>query len=460
MRAHRTERRASLLLPLAAALLLAAGSLQPSPARADGWHSPPLLTSPLAYWEKNRERLGFGKGVGLAEDPTHTAPKLKVDDLEAAEKKFEALRDSFEKEKDPDRRAALQGAMNDLREGITSYKLEAGLDKPGAKPVKRTPEQLRRAYIHEMIATMAYINKDNIAWTEFPDLMSKREQYMKEIVQIMKEIGTGAAPQLWEHLREELRRSGDGKQGEKEDAEARIKNLRKTLEALQARQKQARDKATWDAVDREIAKVQKELVELLNPDAAANAGDQAVKDSAPLPGYRGGRKTLMKSIKESGGIRGMLYDTVGFVIGEDFVELLTQSLVAIGEQGLPVWMEGLWDPNPKVREHVQGMVRLLGLPAVPVLIDALKKEPGVDRKKGAAAALAMLTGQSFGLDSKKYEEWWEKNKALQIPVPPPQDPKNPKPPVGPPDAPPVAPPDPPAAKTEDDGGLIIGPRTE
>ncbi|MCK6472575.1 MAG: hypothetical protein L6R28_12595 [Planctomycetes bacterium] len=458
---HRPERRGSLVFLLAGALLLAAGALESNPARADGWHSPPLLTSPLAYWEKNRDRLGFGKGTGLAEDPKHTAPKLKVDDLEAAEKKFEALRESFEKEKDPERRAALQSAMNDLREGITSYKIEAGLDKPGAKPAKRTPEQLRRAYIHEMIATMAYINKDNIAWTEFPDLMAKREQYMKEIVQIMKEIGPGAAPQLWEHLREELRRSGDGLQDEKDDVEARIKDLRKTLDALQARQKQARDKATWDAVDREIAKVQKELAGLLSP--GATASDQAVKDSAPLPGYRGGRKTLMKSIKESGGLRGMLYDTVGFVIGEDFVELLTQSLVAIGENGLPVWMEGLWDPNPKVREHVQGMVRLLGLPAVPVLIGALKKEPGIDRKKGAAAALAMLTGQSFGLDSKKYEEWWEKNKALQIPVPPPQgpqDPKNAKPPDAPPDAPPVAPPEEPAAKTEEDGGLIIGPRSE
>lgn len=454
----RARNRTALLLPLAAALLLAAGSLEPSPARADGWHSPPLLTSPLAYWEKNRERLGFGKGVALAEDPKHTAPKLKVDDLEAAEKQFEALRENFEKEKDPERRAAIQSAMNDLREGITSYKLEAGLEKPGAKPAKRTPEQLRRAYIHEMIATMAYINKDNIAWTEFPDLMAKREQYMKEIVQIMKEIGPGAAPQLWEHLREELRRSGDGKQGEKDDVEARVKDLRKSLDALQTRQKQARDKASWDAVDREIAKVQKELAELLNPGAAANAGDQAVKDSAPLPGYRGG-KTLMKSIKESGGIRGMLYDTVGFVIGEDFIELLTQSLVAIGEQGLPVWMEGLWDPNPKVREHIQGMVRLVGLPAVPVLIDALKKQPGLDRKKGAAAALAMLTGQAFGLDSKKYEEWWEKNKALPMPVPPPQGPQGPKN-AKPPDAPPVAPPEEPAAKTEDDGGLIIGPRSE
>lgn len=455
MRAKRRAPAVALLLPLAAALLLAAGTLGSSGARADGWHSPPLLTSPLAYWEKNKDRLGFGKGTALAEDPAHAAPKLKIDDLEAAEKRFETLRENFEKEKDPERRAALQSAMNDLREGITSYKLEAGLEKPGAKPVKRSPEQLRRAYIHEMIATMAYINKDNIAWTEFPDLMSKREQYMKEIVQIMKAIGPEAAPQLWEHLREELRRSGDGKQGEKDDAEARIKDLRKTLDALQARRKQARDKATWDAVDREIAKAQKELAELMNPGAAANAGEQAVKDSAPLPGYRGGRKTLMKSIKESGGIRALLYDTVGFVISEDFVELLTQSLAAIGEQGLPVWMEGLWDPNPKVREHVQGMVRLLGLPAVPALIDALKKEPGIERKKGAAAALAMLTGQSFGLDSKKYEAWWEKNKALQMPAPP-QDPKDAKPP----DAPPVAPPEPPAAKTDDDGGLIIGPRSE
>lgn len=445
-RRNPTNRHAALLAGLVGFLLMVPQACF-SPALADGWHSPPFISSPLDFWRRNKERLGFSEGARVP-DPKAKKQKLpEIDDLDAAERRYASLLKKARETRDPGQLRDLRDQIRLLREAITAYRVEAGFEKGGPKRAKkRSGQQKRRAFVHQMIATMAYVNDDNIAWSEFPVLMSNRDRYMKEIVQVMKEIGPEAAPQLMEHLRAELALSRMGRTA-KDQVREQIKEILKQITGLRAQQSKVRDKGSWDAVEREIQRLNARIASLQTAGKKMGAGARVDNLSAPLPAYRGSKKSLMKSLKERQGLRGMLFDSVGFVASKDFVELLSQCLLAIGPRGLKHWVQGARDLNPIVREHVHRMIKSMGAAVVPPLIEELKNAKDPKRRRDIVAGLSVATGEKFGDDVAKYEEWWQKKRPMALPQPR--------------DKVPEAPPAPPV-QGDDDGEdeLIIGPRKE
>jgi HEAT repeat protein len=70
----------------------------------------------------------------------------------------------------------------------------------------------------------------------------------------------------------------------------------------------------------------------------------------------------------------------------------------------------LRDKNANVREEVAGALRRTKDPrAIEPLIASLKDEDS-DVRHNAARALKKVTGQDFGQDPEKWQEWWEENK--------------------------------------------------
>lgn len=69
----------------------------------------------------------------------------------------------------------------------------------------------------------------------------------------------------------------------------------------------------------------------------------------------------------------------------------------------------LKDENSDVRSNVAKALGEIGKPGIEALIAALKDEDSEVRWK-AVLALGVITGQNFGLDPAKWQEWWEENK--------------------------------------------------
>ncbi|HHT9120077.1 MAG TPA: HEAT repeat domain-containing protein [Candidatus Hypogeohydataceae bacterium YC41] len=86
----------------------------------------------------------------------------------------------------------------------------------------------------------------------------------------------------------------------------------------------------------------------------------------------------------------------------------TFSLAEIGKPAVEPLIATLKDGDSHVRQNAaEALGRIKDTSAVEPLIAALKQDY---LRASAAWALWMITGEDFGEDSKKWQEWWEKNK--------------------------------------------------
>jgi len=102
---------------------------------------------------------------------------------------------------------------------------------------------------------------------------------------------------------------------------------------------------------------------------------------------------------------------------EDSSDVRGTAALALGEIGpgaieaVPALIQALGDGNIVVREHAALALGEIGpgaIEAVPALIHALGDRNIV--RDPAAAALKKITGQDFGDDANRWQEWWEEQK--------------------------------------------------
>ncbi len=98
-------------------------------------------------------------------------------------------------------------------------------------------------------------------------------------------------------------------------------------------------------------------------------------------------------------------------LGDPEAENRRQAAVVLGrmedQEAAPLLRQALGDAHPRVRARAaQALGMLKAAPAAPELIGALKDEDR-DVRQEAAAALAKITGQAFGTDAGKWEDWWK-----------------------------------------------------
>uniref|UniRef100_A0A7C2K2T5 HEAT repeat domain-containing protein n=1 Tax=candidate division WOR-3 bacterium TaxID=2052148 RepID=A0A7C2K2T5_UNCW3 len=96
------------------------------------------------------------------------------------------------------------------------------------------------------------------------------------------------------------------------------------------------------------------------------------------------------------------------VFNEVFYSHIMKVLSAL--RGIEPLISALKDVNWHVREAVAyALGEIKDLRAVEPLISALK-DVNSSVRRAAAKALEEITGQNFGEDQAKWQEWWEKNK--------------------------------------------------
>ena len=86
-----------------------------------------------------------------------------------------------------------------------------------------------------------------------------------------------------------------------------------------------------------------------------------------------------------------------------------RALEEIGPEAVPALIQALEDKDGDVREAAAEALRSIGpeaVEAVPVLIQALEDKEYLVRMK-AWSALRAITGQDFGEDADRWQEWWE-----------------------------------------------------
>ncbi|MCZ7644698.1 MAG: hypothetical protein M5U26_05335 [Planctomycetota bacterium] len=379
--------------------------------QADGWHEPPFENSPLDFWKKNRERLGFGSGKDEAPDPR---AQPEIEDLDKAKRLHHELLQKAASEKDEQRKAEILEETQRLGAAIQSYGLTEG--------ERRTPDLRRKAFIHHCVTALAYTNDDNLSYAEFPWVLENRKRFLDEMIEVFERIGPQAVAQLWEHLREELAHAADAKDG-RDEAKTKAKELERRIAEIQTKQRAATSQALWDSLQVHIPPLQEELARLRKI-AAGQAPDTPTTQGAPLPGTRPDKllmfnKMTGKAEDPFGHTANLPYDRFGLIVSKDYVESLTRALVAIGVPGLRDWVQGCWDPSPTVREHARKTFARIGLNAVPALVETLKEQKDPARRLLLAKALGELTGQNFGEDAEKYLTWWEAHRAGPVNVPPP-----------------------------------------
>ncbi|MBE7462944.1 MAG: hypothetical protein HS116_05545 [Planctomycetes bacterium] len=413
-----------------AAVLLAASPLGGSRAEADGWHEPPFDTSPLEYWKKNRERLGFGSGSEdgapvIGNKPAEAKPQL---DSAAAQKKHEELLKAAAAAKETSEKEALLEEAYKVAAELQEYELTEG----GARP----PDLRRRAFVHHCLTALAYTNEYNLSQAEFGWILQNRDRAFREIHEIFRQIGPEAAPQIWEHLRAELALGPEGKAG-RHAGKQKVQELQKRIAEIRAKQAQAGSKELWNSLEEHIKPLQAEIEKL----SKATTPDGSTSEmTAPVGGIRSADSLNFKKNQTDLFRGGLPFDSMGLVIGTDYVELLGKSLLAIGLPGLKHWIQGIWDPNPAVRDYARTLIAELGIDCVPMLADAMDEQPAPDRRFALVRTLTELTGKNLGDNAAAYRTWWEANRKGPINIPPPA----------------IQPPMPPA--TPEETPLLIGPR--
>lgn len=93
-----------------------------------------------------------------------------------------------------------------------------------------------------------------------------------------------------------------------------------------------------------------------------------------------------------------------------------EQLARMGPQAaaaMPALIQALSDPNQDVRALVAQALRAFGPQAsgaVPALIQALATSSG-SADEAIAATLRTITGQDFGLDAARWQQWWQQQQA-------------------------------------------------
>jgi HEAT repeat protein len=78
------------------------------------------------------------------------------------------------------------------------------------------------------------------------------------------------------------------------------------------------------------------------------------------------------------------------------------------DNAVPALMEALKDNNSNVQQKAAyALGKMKAMAAVPALIEALRT---YGRNSDAGLALFMITGQRFGDDPQKWQEWWKRNR--------------------------------------------------
>lgn len=97
-------------------------------------------------------------------------------------------------------------------------------------------------------------------------------------------------------------------------------------------------------------------------------------------------------------------------------EAAAQQIAAMGPQAaaaMPALIQALSDQSADVRTIIAQVLQALGpqaMSAVPALIQSLGSSSG-QTGEAVAAALKSVTGQDFGLDAARWQQWWQGQQA-------------------------------------------------
>lgn len=372
---------------------------------------PPPFSSPRELYDHIK------KDLGLESDPSGKPQDLPSDD--DLKKRVQELLKEYQNSKDAQRKNELKKIIKD-----------AELNREARKHQDNANDYLlrRKAFIADVVDALLTISVVN----QTKDLRSifrcNLDQMRTEFLDILKELpAKEVMPYLWQKVEEQVKFSGTAAQARVTQFDAQKEELKERLRGVRMKinEKPAEPEKSRLAAEDEQLNAQIDQVEFDRMIAQAAVNNRNAK----------------------------------------FIATADDFLVAYGAELLEILVPAMYGPAAVVRDHAAGLIRRVGLPAVPKIIQACEKTPN-DELYGLLAA---FSGKNLGRDLKAWRDWWasieDKVKAQgpkadpvkvvegkkqanpEQPVPPPNAPNQANPPAQP------AKPDPAAAKTED--GLTV-----
>lgn len=374
---------------------------------------PAPFASPKELYDRIRKELGS------ASDPTDKPDNLPSDD--ELKKKADALIDEYRKSQDAKRKQELKKLIK-----------EAELDREARKHEENVNDFAlrRKSFIADVVDGLLAISVVN----QTKDLKSvfrcSIEQMRTEFLDILKDLAAKEViPYMWQKLEEQIRYSGSA-------AEARVVQLDAEKDKHKARIAEIRGRLNQKPAEPEKRDLEKE------EDDLNRKLDQIAFD----------RMIASAGVNNRNG---------------KFITLAEDFIAAYGVTSLDTLIPVLYGQNPVVKARAGGLIRRVGLHAVPRLIEAYEKTPNEE----TMALLAAFAGKNLGKELKPWRDWWasiqDKVAAGPKNEPPKADPV--KPPADKPPAPtevkavqgpaadaPKTPPAPPNTVSADDPAVKIG----